>query len=190
MSHTITSISMSLDGYIAGEDISSSIPMGKGGARLHDWIFHSKTESDSLVMAEIHETSGAVILGGHTYKTAIDEAWGGESPFSVPAYVITHDEPENKVEGFEYITDGIHSALEAAKSTAEEKDVWVMGGADIVQQFINAGLLDILQINLVNVLMGQGIRLFDNLKIEQTELELLRDIDSIGVTHLKYKFTR
>ena len=190
MSQTITSISMSLDGYIAGEDISAEMPMGKEGARLHDWIFNSKTASDTLVMAEIHETSGAVIVGANTYKTAIENAWKGESPFSVTAYVITHDVPEEKVAGFEYITGGIESALIAAKSSAEDKDIWIMGGADIIQQFINAGALDIIQINLVNILMGQGKRLFENLVIPQTELEIIRDIDSIGVTHLKYRILR
>jgi dihydrofolate reductase len=190
MSHTITSISMSLDGYMAGNDICSNLPMGKGGSRLHNWIFESKVERDSFIMSEIHDSTGAVIIGGHTYKTAINEAWGGESPFSVPAFVITHDTDLEPVEGFEFVNDGIEEALEKAKVEAAEKDVWIMGGANIIQQYINKGLLDFIQINLINVLMGKGLRLFDNLDIDITELKLVRDLESIGVTHLKYQILK
>lgn len=181
---------MSLDGFIAGPDISDKQPMGYGGERIHDWMFKTKTEINTKVIDEIWETSGAVIVGGGTYKIAIKDAWDGASPFSMPAFVLIHSIPEEKVKGFTFITDGIEKALMEAKIQAGAKNVWVMGGAGTIQQFINAGLVDELQINLVNVLMGKGIRLFDNLETGQVELEKQRVIDSIGVTHIKYRIVK
>ncbi|MCW3117908.1 MAG: dihydrofolate reductase [Chitinophagaceae bacterium] len=187
MSKVIVSISMSLDGYIAGSNMSSKQPMGENGERIHDWMFKTKTDMDSDVIDEIWETAGAVIVGGRTYKVAISDAWRGSSPFNIPAFVITHSVPEEIVKGFTYITEGIEKVLMEATVQAGAKNIWVMGGADIIQQFINAKMVDELQINLVNVLMGKGVRLFDKINIGQVELEKQRVIDSTGVTHLKYR---
>lgn len=187
MAKVIVSISMSLDGFIAGPGISIKQPMGEGGERIHHWMFKNKTDVDASVINEIWETSGSVIVGGRTYKIAIDEAWGGASPFRFPAFVLTHAVPEQKVNGFTYITGGIEEALLEANVAAGAKNTWIMGGADTIQQYLNAKMIDELQINLVNVLLGGGIRLFDTLKTGQIELEKQRAIDSVGVTHLKYR---
>src|SRR5258707_12472118 len=123
---------MSLDGFIAGPKLSVKQPMGQGGERLHDWLFKTKTENDAGVMAETIESSGAVIVGGRTYKIAIDDAWGGVSPFDVPAFVLTHHIPSEKREGFVYITADILETLWLAKKNGREKKIMVNGGADLL----------------------------------------------------------
>jgi len=190
MSKAIVSISMSLDGFIAGPNVSSKEPMGEGGERLHDWLFKTKTEMDARVVAETFESSGAVIVGGRTYKIAIHDAWGGISPFDSTAFVLTHHVPNEKVKGFVYITTGIDEILSEAKKQAGIKNVWIMGGANIIQQFIKSKLVDEMQITLVNVLLGDGVRLFDHIDIGQIELERTRIIESAGVTHIRFRVVK
>ena len=84
MGKVIVDIAMSLDGFIAGTNVSPQLPMGDNGLRLHDWIFDKKTDIDANMIKEVMETSGVVIVGRHTYDVAIDDAWGGESPFPMP----------------------------------------------------------------------------------------------------------
>ncbi|MBC7870864.1 MAG: dihydrofolate reductase family protein, partial [Chitinophagaceae bacterium] len=142
MGKVFLDITMSLDGFIAGTQITNEQPMGEGGLRLHDWMFKTKSDVDANLLDEIVETSGAVIVGNRTYTTAIDDAWEGVSPFSAPAFVLSHSVPEVVVNGFTFVTNGIESALTQAKSVAGDKNVWVMGGANIIQQYIKVGLVD------------------------------------------------
>src|SRR5918994_6064957 len=110
MSRIIVSISMSLDGFSAGPNVSPENPLGEGGERLHEWLFRSNTPADSSIMEETVKASGAVIVGVTTYKTAIKNAWGGKSPFEVPAFVVTHSNKLERVSGFEYVNEGIYEA--------------------------------------------------------------------------------
>lgn len=183
----ILDLTMSLDGFIAGPKVSITNPMGEGGERLHNWIFAGKTDIDTEVLNETVETSGAVIVGGRTYHIAIDDAWGGASPFKVPAFVLSKNIPKTMVEGFTFVTDGIESAIAKAKAVAAGKHIWVMGGANIAQQYIKAGLLDEMQIHIANVLLGKGTRLFDQIGADQIELERTRVVTSAGVTHLRFR---
>jgi dihydrofolate reductase len=183
----ILDITMSLDGFIAGPNVSPQLPMGDGGLRLHDWLFGNKTETDIKILNEILETSGAVIVGGRTYYVAINDAWEGSSPFQVPAFVVSHDAPENLTEGFTFVTDGIESATAQAKAVAGNKNIWVMGGANIAQQYIETGIVDEIQIHLVSILLGEGTRLFDHSSSKQIELERTRIMESPGATHLKFR---
>jgi dihydrofolate reductase len=185
----ILDITMSLDGYVAGPNISATQPMGEGGERLHRWIFEEKTETDGAVLAETVDTSGAVIVGGTTYFLAIDVGWGGKSPFTVPAFVLSHRSPQTNVNGFTFVHNGIESALAQAKAAAGDKSVWLMGGADIIQQYLKAGLVDELQIHITPVLLGGGTRLFDTLA-QSLELTKTRLIASDGVTHLRFKVVK
>ena len=136
MGKIFAEITMSLDGFIAGPGVSNQQPMGANGDKLHEWIFGKATDADKRWMDELLQTTGAVITGNHTYITAIDEAWGGGSPFIVPAFVLCHVVPSKQVAGFSYITGGIREALKQAKETAGEKNIWIMGGASIIQQYI------------------------------------------------------
>lgn len=178
---------MSLDGFIAGPNISPQYPMGVGGMRLHDWLFDKRTDTDTKVLNETIETSGAVIFGGQTYRVAIDNGWGGCSPFQVPAFVLTRHVPEKLIEGFIFVTDGIQNAVEQVKAIAGSKNIWIMGGANIAQQFIKAGLLDEVHIHLVPVLLSRGTRLFDHTGNRQIELEKINIVESPDVTHIKFR---
>ncbi|MBI1881233.1 MAG: dihydrofolate reductase, partial [Chloroflexi bacterium] len=179
MSKVALNMSMSLDGFIAGPKVSVELPMGEGGLRLHDWLFNtSASEVDAEVEREILATTGAVVLGKRTFD--VGEGPWGDTPFPVPCFVLTHQAREKLVKKsgtFTFVTDGIESALQQAKAVAGEKNISLMG-ADVAQQFLRAGLLDEIQINLVPVLLGDGIRLFDQLDAEQIELERTRVIAS------------
>lgn len=170
MGKIIAEITMSLDGYIAGPGISNKQPMGEGGDKLHEWIFGKATAADKLWLDELVQTTGAVITGNHTYTTAIDEAWSGASPFTVAAFVLCHEVPSKQVSGFAYITGGIHKALKLAKETAGKKNVWIMGGANIIQQYLRASLVDELRLHIAPVLLAEGTRLFDNIGVDPIEL--------------------
>ena len=116
--------------------------------------------------------------------------WGDEPPFGHPVFVLTHHDREPLVLGattFTFVTDGIESALEQARAAAGGKDVLVAGGGSAVQQYLAAGLLDELQVHVAPLLLGDGVRLFDQ---AAGELELERVIASPAVTHLRYRVVR
>lgn len=190
MGKVILEMSISLDGFSAGPDISPEQPMGKAGDRLHHWQFDEKTQIDEEIISEIFATSGAVIVGGNTYHVAIDKAWGGVSPFPMPAFVVTQTIPERHVEGFTYVATGIDHALQSAKRSADEKNVWVMGGAKLSQSFIKAGLVDELHIHLIPVILGSGTRLFENIGMEHIELVRTELVGTTGATHIFFRVVK
>lgn len=190
MRKVVVDIAMSLDGFIAGTNVSPQLPMGDDGLRLHDWIFDKKTDIDSNMIKEVMETSGAVIVGRHTYDVAIDDAWGGESPFPMPALVVSHRKAEKIVEGFTFITGGIEETLQQAKAIGGNKNIWIMGGANIIRQFIKAGLVDELEIHLSHILLRKGTRLFDDTLTSVIDLERIRSIGSDAVTHLRFRILK
>ena len=183
MGKVIAEITMSLDGFIAGPGISSKEPMGTNGQRLHEWIFGKATDTDKALLAEVMNSYGAVITGNHTYSTAIDNAWEGVSPFTVHAFVLCQNVPPKKVRGFSYVTNGIDEALNLSRKTAGEKDVWVMGGAGVIQQYINAGLIDELRLHIAPLLLMKGTRLFENGSVGPIELIREPVIETPGALH-------
>src|SRR5215203_5034364 len=158
MTRVIFDISMSLDGYMTATNVSAEEPLGDGGQRLHEWAF-GEDEHNRELLAEAVDSVGAVIAGRRTYDLSVPW-WGADGPSGparVPVFVVTHAEPEDTREGGVYtFVDGIESALEEAKAVAGDKDVAVMGGAEIGQQYIKAGLIDEISIHLVSVLLGSG----------------------------------
>jgi dihydrofolate reductase len=194
-------ISTSLDGFIAGPNDGPDVPLGEGGERLHEWVFGlvswrerhglagGTADRDAEILDEAFRNTGAVVLGRRMFDNA--GGWGDEPPFHVPVFVLTHDarEPLTKAGGttFTFVTEGIESALEEAKRAAGDKDVSIAGGANTIQQYLKAGLLDQIQIHVVPLLLGDGIRLFDQ-SGTQLELETTRVIDSPGVTHMRFRF--
>jgi len=189
MGKVTANISMSLDGFIAGANVSVKNPLGDGGNRLHEWMFPPKGNYDE-VAAELFKNVGAVIMGRQMFNTG-EEPWGDNPPFHMPVFVLTHD-PRKKLvkEGgtmFTFVTDGIENALKQAKGIAGDKDVLVAGGANADQQYIKARLLDEIQIHLIPILLGEGIRLFDNPEDNHVELERTSVIESPGVTHLRFR---
>jgi dihydrofolate reductase len=209
-------ISMSLDGFIAGPNQTLDEPLGKGGDQLHKWAFAAKsfrethglsggeTNVDSELIEESLRNTGATVMGRRMFSGGqgpweddpnADAWWGDDPPFHHPVFILTHHarEPVAKQGGttFTFVTDGIQSALEPARAAAGAKNVAVGGGADVAQQYLEAGLLDELQINLAPVLLGGGVRLFENhLGPEPFELECTRTIESPAVTHLTYRVVK
>jgi dihydrofolate reductase len=175
MSKVTSDMSMSLDGFIAGPNDSVERPLGDGGDRLHQWVYGLEswrklhdlaggtTNRDAEVLDESFKNTGTVVMGRRMFNFG-ERYWGDNPPFHMPVF-------KEGGTTFTFATDGIESALRQAKAAAGDKDVSVAGGANIVQQFIEAGLLDQLQIHLVPVLLGDGRRLFDHTGTEQIELE-------------------
>jgi dihydrofolate reductase len=206
-------ISVSADGFIAGPNPSEDDPLGEGGMQLHQWAFKlaawrephgregGETNASSAVVEETLDNVGATVMGRKMFgggpgpwgEDPWDGWWGDDPPFHAPVFVLTHHErePLEKDGGttFTFVTDGIESALERAKQAAGGKDVSLGGGADVAQQYLAAGLIDELDLNLVPVLLGEGRRLFDNLTGSSIGLEQIRAVEAPGVTHLKYRVT-
>ncbi|HEX9379598.1 MAG TPA: dihydrofolate reductase family protein [Gaiellaceae bacterium] len=205
-------ISMSLDGFVAGPNPSLEEPLGAGGELLHEWAFAAaswreshglsggETNADSEVLQESIDSTGAVVMGRRMFSGGegawepdprAEGWWGDEPPFHVPVFVLTHHARETLVmkggTSFNFVTDGIGTALEQARAAAGDKDVLLAGGANIVQQYLEAGLLDELQIHVAPVLLGDGTSLFDRLRIEPLGLEATRMIASPSVTHRRFR---
>ena len=215
MARLTLDITMSLDGFIAGPNQSLEQPLGEGGERLHEWLVGltsfrerhglsgGETNGDTEVVEESLRGTGAVVMGRRMFSGGegswegdprADGWWGDEPPFHAPVFVVTHHARETVVKQggttFNFVTDGIEAALEQARAAAGDKDVAVAGGASVVQQYLKAGLLDELQIHVVPLLLGGGVRLFDQLGSKQVELECTRVIQSPAVTHLKYRVVK
>ncbi len=188
MGKVFLSITMSLDGFTAGQAITQENPMGLNGQLLHKWLFANKEKEDEGVASEMFKNCGAVILGSRTYITAIDGVWESQSPFPVPALILS-SKNMNVIKGFTVVNDGIQTALLRAKSIAKEKDILVMGGATVAQQFLQADLLDEIHIHIAPILLGNGTRLFDTRNNRLIELTKLKVIETHSATHLFLKPT-
>ncbi len=204
MGKVATGLSMSLDGFIAGPNDGPGQPLGEGGERLFEWFSAGDTEyglpgtemvfrvsrQSAEMLREAHAGMGAFVTGRRTFD--ISNGWGGNPPLGVPTFVVTHAVPEEWVyEGspFTFVTDGVEGAVEEAKAVAGDRDVAV-GAASIAQQCIRAGLLDEIHVDLVPVLLGDGVRLFEHLGAGPIELESTRVIEGAGVTHLTFRVVK
>ena len=187
MSTVFAEITMSLDGYVAGEDITIQQPMGYGGIRLHEWIFDRKTLADNKLVEEYMNESGAFIVGNRTYSTAIPHGWNNRSPFPCPAFVVCHQKPSQTVEGFIYSTGSLEETLTDARRIANSKKVCIMGGASIIQQYLQAGLVEELKIHIAPLLLRRGVRLFDNMGRSSIGLEQVRLVETPAAIHVKYR---
>lgn len=186
MGKTFVNITMSLDGFTAGPNISEANPLGEGGERLHDWMFKDRTVADNPIVDEGNARTGAIILGRRTYSDAIDGAWGGVTPFQSPAFVLAKTVPAKVADGFTFVTDGMESALKQARAIAGNQDIWLMGGANVIQQYIKAGLVDEIQVSIAPVLFVNGTRLFEHIGSESVELQSNRVIQTPQATHIRY----
>jgi dihydrofolate reductase len=204
---------MSLDGFIAGPNQSEENPLGEGGMQLHQWIFelaawrerHGQdggvVNASTKVVQDSVENVGATVMGRNMFggqgswaEHPWDGWWGDDPPFHMPVFVVTHHarEPVMKSGGttFTFVTEGIEAALVAAANAAGGKDVALGGGANVAQQYLKAGLIDEMQINVVPVLLRDGARLFDNLGDAELGLECIRALEAPGVTHLAYRVVK
>src|SRR5688572_7769599 len=192
MGKIIVDVSVSLDGYMAGPNVSAEYPMGERGDRLHQWLFDVRSnDTDSTVVKGLMAGVGAVVLGRRTFDIGFDE-WNQDTPFPAPTFVVTHraKDPLPTASGtFTFITDGAATAVEQARAAAGEKNVMVMG-AEVTQELIRLRLIDELHIHMIPVLLGDGLRLFDQLGREQIELEIVGATPSAKVTHLIYRLPK
>lgn len=190
MGKVVLDVSMSLDGFVAGPNVSVESPMGEAGERLHEWLFNSSpSDVDAEVEREMRETTGAVVLGRRTFDVGVG-VWE-DTPFPAPCFVLTHEPLEDRVEKsgtFTFVTD-VESAFQLARAAAGEKDVRLMG-AEVSQGFLRAGLVDEIRIQLAPVLMGDGRRLFDHLGTEHIELERTAVLESPYITHLRFSVVK
>jgi dihydrofolate reductase len=180
-------ISMSLDGYINGPDVTPEQGLGRGGEVLHEWVFNGN-ERNREVLDSALQGVGAIIVGRRTYDLSLPW-WGADGPtgeMRLPVFVVTHSEPDDVPDGGVYtFASGIEDALQQGEAVAGDKVVAVGGGALTFRQYLAAGLVDVISINLVPVLLGGGTPLFE--EGEQAQLELVEVIDTPLATHLRYR---
>lgn len=185
-------ISMSLDGFVTAANRRPEEPMGDDGERLHAWAFRSEDERNRKIL-EGGSALGAVIAGRRTYDDSVPW-WGPDGPTGsarVPVFVVSHTVPSAVPEGGVYtFVDRIEDAVAHAQKTAGDRDISVMGGANIAQQFIQSGLLDEISIHLVPVLFGSGLRLFDDHVSKHIQLETVEVIETKEAIHLRFRVVK
>lgn len=211
MSKLRLTITMSLDGYVAGPDQSEDNPLGVGGLELHQWFFPlqafremhggegGEINASSAVVEERRENIGATIMGRNMFGPVRgpwpDESWRGwwgeDPPYHHPVFVLTHHPREPlQMEGgttFHFVDDGIESALAQAQAAAGDRDIWLAGGASVVNQYLVARLVDEIDVSIAPVIFGTGERLFEGLDRGRLTLQQIRAVDAPGVTHIKYE---
>ena len=206
-------ISVSADGYVAGPNQSEEHPLGEGGEELHEWVVKLKAwremhgreggevNASSEVIERAMENVGAGIMGRKMFgggpgpwgEDPWNGWWGDDPPFQVPVFVLTHHEREPlPMEGgttFHFVTDGIESALAQAREAAGGQDVKLAGGAEAAQQYLAAGLVDEMQLNVAPLLLGGGARLFENVG---SDIALVQEqvVHTPEVTHIRYRVSR
>jgi dihydrofolate reductase len=198
MSKVIAGITTSVDGYITGPNDGPGKGLGEGGERLHYWVFGGPwtygdaprgepTGEDAAWLSETAARIGAVVGGRGTYEAA--RHWGDENPWGLPFFIVTH-RPEEEPQGgaFKFVS-GVEEALERAREAAGDKDVHVMGGADVIRQALEAGLIDELSIIIAPVVLGDGKRLFEGFS-QSLELEQLGVRQSQFATFIDYRVSR
>lgn len=196
MSTVMADISMSLDGYVTGPEPGMDHGLGIGGEALHGWVFNSEDSLQDRQFLEAAEHHGAVIMGRRTFDFVdgpngwnddVGYAFDHDLPARPPIFVVTTKAPETtRLAGFTFITEGVAAAVDAARAAAGDRETVIMGGAEVIDQALSAGLVDTLRIHLSPVVMGGGTRLFDLID----ERLLLSQSDVVvtpHATHLTYR---
>jgi dihydrofolate reductase len=210
MTEVTVDISVSVDGFVAGPDQTLEDPLGENGMLLHEWIFElaswrarhglegGSTGADDEMVERSFTAAGAAVMGRRMFNggsgpwaddTNPNGWWDDDPPFGFPVFVLTHHAREPLAFGngttFHFVADGIESAVAQARAAASGKNVNVGGGASVVQQCLSAGLVDELRLHIAPVLLGGGVRLFDNVGLKR--LELVDVAGSPAVAHLTYR---
>jgi dihydrofolate reductase len=207
--NVIFEITMSLDGYVAGPDATLEEPLGKGGERLHEWVYSLESwreahgleggerNRDSELIEESIAATGATVMGRRMFSGGegpwSDDPnpngwWGDDPPFKKPVFVVTHHPREPLVLGsttFTFVTDGAEAALAQARDASGDRDVYIAGGASVGGQLLQAGLVDEVKLHIAPLLLGGGVRLFEGL--EPRDFEIQEVIPSSRVTHVRYR---
>ena len=205
MSQIIFDCGISLDGFLAGDNRSPSNPMGGVSGEIHAWMFKQKAfwkhlnmeggeeyGADSKLIEDVFARTGSYIMGKRMFEEG-EVVWP-EDLFKADVYVLTHEKREPWVQKgtttFYFINDGIQSALEKARESANGKDIRIQGGANTIQQFLNAGLVDEFFIHIAPVFLGTGIRLFEDIEKNKYYMQVVEVIPSNLTTHLRYKLIK
>ncbi len=205
MSKIIFDSGISLDGFFAGDNRGPSNPMGGISGKIHLWTLNQKAfweylgfeggKEDSFegqLIRDVNARTGAFIMGKRMFEEG-EASWPNDL-YKADVFVLTHEIRDPWVqEGttrFYFINDGIESALQKAKKSAKGKDIRIQGGANTIQQFLNAGVVDEFFIHIAPVFIGSGIRLFDGIDKDKYEVKIVEVIPSDLTTHLKYKLTK
>jgi dihydrofolate reductase len=192
MAKVVADITISLDGFVTGPDAGPKAGLGVGGEPLHTWVMESD-ETDSEVLAQATERSGAVIMGRNLFDVvdgpdgwSDDMGYGAGHAATPPFFVITHSPPESVRLGldFTFVTDGVSAAVEQARAVAGSKDVFIMGGGDVIRQCIDEGSIDELSIHLSPIILGAGTPLFSGIGRHEFVQRSVRV--SKNATHLTY----
>jgi dihydrofolate reductase len=208
MSKVFVNIGLSLDGYMAPEGMTMGNPepehknWGAKWGALMAWALNQQYLRENLKLGPGGETgpvndmvrhtferTGANIMGKRMFDGG-EVAWPEEAPFHTPVYVLTHQKREPWVRPggttFHFVNDGPLHALERARESAGNRDIRISGGADVIQQYLNMGVVDELEIALAPVLFGGGQRLFENLREPGPQFRIDKVLDSPAATHLRY----
>ena len=198
MTKVLAGITTSVDGYIAGPNDGPGKGLGEGGERLHYWVFGGPwtyddgpkgdaSGEDAEWLSEMTSRIGAVVGGRWTYEAA--RHWGDENPWGLPFFIVTHRPEEEPGGGAFTFVSGVEDAVERAREAAGDNDVHVMGGADVLRQALEAGLVDELTIIIAPVVLGAGKRLFEGFS-ESLDLEQLGVRQSQFATFISYRVNR
>jgi dihydrofolate reductase len=199
MQKVLAGITMSMDGYFTGPNDRRGAGLGDGGERLHHWVFGGpwtyETPSRGTPAPEDRAhmdavfTSGGAWLVGRTMHDLVD-GWGDDPGFGVPVFVVTHREHETQVKGdttFTFVTEGPEAALAQAREAAGERNVIVMGGADLLRQYLDLGVVEELTLTIAPILLGGGKRLFDGIARTDLVFERTGVVESPFATHIRYR---
>lgn len=198
MTKVAAGITTSVDGYIVGPNDGPGVGLGEGGERLHYWVFGGAwsydqdprgeaTGADKEFLDEGMARAGAVVAGRNMYEAA--GAWGGQNPFGVPFFVLTHRPEDEPAEGGFTFVNGLDEAIARAREAADGKDVMIGGGADVIRQALRAEYVEELAISIAPVVLGGGKRLFDDF-VDTVGLEHLGVRQSPFATHITYRVVR
>lgn len=200
MSRVIADISMSLDGYVAARGADQEHGLGVGGEGIHGWVLEEpRSPVDESVLARSFEETGAVVMGRRLFDVvdgphgwSEDVGYGHDQDQSAapPCYVVTHEPPAHVrlASRFRFVTEGVAAAVDRARVTAGDKNVFIMGGANVIDQSLDAGLVDELRVHLSPLLVGSGTKLF--VRVGETRLVQRKVIESPRATHLTYEVVR
>ncbi len=191
MTLVICDMSTSLDGYVTGPNDSRENPFGDGAGTLHDWLSDAATDEDRVILQEMLDGVGALVMGRTSFdKNEGDGGWGDSGPAGdIPCFVVTHNQPTTSYPPvFTFVTDGVVSAIEQAKHAAGDKVVTLFG-ATVMQQALPLGLVDEIRVHVIPVLLGGGTPLFGTLDSAIT-LERTQEVVTPAATHLGYRVVR
>lgn len=205
MSKIIFDSGISLDGFFAGDNRGPNNPMGGVSEKIHKWVLNQKAFWEYLgieggkednfegqLIRDVNARTGAFIMGKRMFEEG-EVSWP-EDLYKADVYVLTHEKREPWIQKgsttFYFINDGIENALEKAKQSAKGKDIRIQGGANTIQQFLNAGLVDEFFIHIAPVFLGSGFRLFDGIDKDKYELQIAEVIPSDLTTHIRYKLIK